>query len=500
MANNLITVSCADDSEVVLNAVDQQNTAFLDFLITCDQKECVSHAVVQQYVTGIWYGDLKWQDWKFLLLFLVAFFFPPVWIYLCLPFKNRYHYIPIMKFICRLISHLYLLILFIFTTVIPWETSVNNLLPRVYEWMLLVWVLGLLLSELTSSRERRGLGWIPCIVIVMTFCGVVLHLIAIASDDEYRKNLIYGRNQLLAFGMVMCVVQLLEYLSIHHLFGPWGVIIGHLVVDVLRFLVIMFLFVVGFALQLAAVFKPLNASESSYRMVPVQTGMLSISEMLFFALFGLTSQKDVTTTDSGFPSGTIPIAKAVFGVYNVLCMIVLINLLIAMMSDTYQRIQTRSDVEWKFGRAKLIRTMEIEVSQPVPINLFTFLVNLIRALVKARCNCRRNIMGMMAAEEEKRKQQQKKKHTRQRVTNQENGLIAMKLENSEIGEHSNDLRLQNVVDWNHVIDKYFDITGEKSVDNNKVKKATKKTKSGMTAIQATGQALQRLNVINAMKM
>lgn len=379
--------------------------------------------------------------------------------------------------------------------------SVNNLLPPVFEWMLLVWVVGLLLSELTSSRERRGLGWIPCIVIVMTFCGVILHLIAIASPIEHRQNLIYARNQLLAFGMVMCVVQLLEYLSIHHLFGPWGVIIGHLVVDVLRFLIIMFLFVIGFALQLAAVFKPLDSDNNSYSMRPVNTGISAISEMLFFALFGLTSQKDITTTDTGFPSGTIPIAKAVFGVYNVLCMIVLINLLIAMMSDTYQRIQTRSDVEWKFGRAKLIRTMEVEVSQPVPINLFTFLVNLIRALYKARCNCRRNIIGMMAAEEEQRKQKQKKKHEKKRGSKHENGLIAMKLNNSEIGEHSGDLRIQTVVDWNNVIDKYFDITGEKAMENNsKSKKSSKGPKNGMTAIQATGQALQRLNVINAMKM
>ncbi|KAK3736343.1 hypothetical protein QZH41_020795, partial [Actinostola sp. cb2023] len=507
ISNHLITVSCADDSESVLNALDGQNTAFLDFLITCDQKDCVSHAIVQQYVTEIWYGDLKWQDWKFLLLFLVAFFCPPVWIYMCLPFKNRYHYIPIMKFICRLISHLYLLILFIFTTVIPWELSVNNLLPPPFEWLLLVWVIGLLLSELTSSRERRGLGWIPSIVVVMTFCGVILHLVAIAFESPTRRNLIYTRNQLLAFGMVMCVVQLLEYLSIHRLFGPWGVIIGHLVVDVLRFLVIMFLFVVGFALQLAAVFKPLSEEDRGYSIKDTNMGMASISEMLFFALFGLTSQKDIKSSDpAGYPSGTIPLGKAVFGVYNVLCMIVLINLLIAMMSDTYQRIQTRSDVEWKFGRAKLIRTMEVEVSQPVPINLITFLVNLVRALYKARCNCRRNIIGMMAAEEEQRKAQQKKKHTirKDNTDRQENGLLAMKLDNSEMAEHANDLRIQNVVDWNKMIDKYFDITGEKSMENsNRGKKALKqstKSGSGMSAVQATGQALQRLNVINAMKM
>lgn len=52
-------------------------------------------------------------------------------------------------------------------------------------------------------------------------------------------------------------------------------------------------------------------------------------------------------------------------------MVVLINLLIAMMSDTYQRIQAQSDIEWKFGLAKLIRSMHRTSATASPINLFT---------------------------------------------------------------------------------------------------------------------------------
>jgi len=52
-------------------------------------------------------------------------------------------------------------------------------------------------------------------------------------------------------------------------------------------------------------------------------------------------------------------------------LIVLINLLIAMMSDTYQRIQAQSDKEWKFGRAILIRQMNKRSGTPSPINMLT---------------------------------------------------------------------------------------------------------------------------------
>src|ERR1041384_163681 len=62
--------------------------------------------------------------------------------------------------------------------------------------------------------------------------------------------------------------------------------------------------------------------------------------------------------------------KFVFGIFMMVTVIVLINLLIAMMSNTYQRIEARSDIEWKFGRAKLIRNMNRTLPTPSPINLF----------------------------------------------------------------------------------------------------------------------------------
>lgn len=65
--------------------------------------------------------------------------------------------------------------------------------------------------------------------------------------------------------------------------------------------------------------------------------------------------------------------------------VVLINLLIAMMSDTYQRIQAKSDTEWKFGLAKLIRNMSRTSGTPSPLNLLVKLIVYIIAIFKFRC-------------------------------------------------------------------------------------------------------------------
>lgn len=64
-------------------------------------------------------------------------------------------------------------------------------------------------------------------------------------------------------------------------------------------------------------------------------------DLLFFALFGLTRPEDLKVDKRHeFVGGwTLEMFKIVFAGYLMVTVIVLINLLIAMMSDTYQRIQ-----------------------------------------------------------------------------------------------------------------------------------------------------------------
>lgn len=62
-------------------------------------------------------------------------------------------------------------------------------------------------------------------------------------------------------------------------------------------------------------------------------------ERLFFAVFGLTTSDDINPMPQSRPDWTEGLFKIIFGTYLLVSVVVLINLLIAMMSDTYQRIQ-----------------------------------------------------------------------------------------------------------------------------------------------------------------
>ncbi|KAG7213935.1 hypothetical protein KM043_003134 [Ampulex compressa] len=110
-----------------------------------------------------------------------------------------------------------------------------------------------------------------------------------------------------------------------------------------------------------------------------------MTENLFFAIFGQKDTNDFTVLlkRNMQPSWTIYLFKVFFSLYMLVSVIVLINLLIAMMSDTYHSIQSQSDIEWKFGLSKLIRKMQKTRTAPSPLNLVsswtTYLVNVYTA-------------------------------------------------------------------------------------------------------------------------
>lgn len=58
-----------------------------------------------------------------------------------------------------------------------------------------------------------------------------------------------------------------------------------------------------------------------------------------------------------------------------------------MMSDTYQRIQAQSDIEWKYGLAKLIRNMHRTTTTPSPLNLITSWFMYLLQLCKQKGEC-----------------------------------------------------------------------------------------------------------------
>lgn len=105
-----------------------------------------------------------------------------------------------------------------------------------------------------------------------------------------------------------------------------------------------------------------------YTVVHDVCSLFETSQSLFWASFGLV---DLMAFElQGIKSFTRFWAMLMFGSYSVINIIVLLNMLIAMMSNSYQIISERSDIEWKFARSQLwMSYFEDGATVPPPFNL-----------------------------------------------------------------------------------------------------------------------------------
>uniref|UniRef100_A0A914VMF5 Transient receptor ion channel domain-containing protein n=1 Tax=Plectus sambesii TaxID=2011161 RepID=A0A914VMF5_9BILA len=116
-------------------------------------------------------------------------------------------------------------------------------------------------------------------------------------------------------------------------------------------------------------------------------------ETLFWAMFGLIDLDHFNLKEMHYVTEWA--GKTMFGTYGYISIIVLLNMLIAMMSNSYQYISNQADIEWKFARSKLwIEYFDDTATLPPPFNMIPSPKSFyyaMRWLCDRYCKCSRRI-------------------------------------------------------------------------------------------------------------
>ena len=64
------------------------------------------------------------------------------------------------------------------------------------------------------------------------------------------------RNLFFGITLLMCWIQVLDFLAFHPLFGPWAIIIGECLLDVGKFVVVLSLFIMGYSMLASTMNQP----------------------------------------------------------------------------------------------------------------------------------------------------------------------------------------------------------------------------------------------------
>ncbi|XP_065668333.1 serine/threonine-protein phosphatase 6 regulatory ankyrin repeat subunit C isoform X7 [Hydra vulgaris] len=434
MTYEILHVATSFKCEAILNAIDDAKQPLLDVMIDNKFKECIAHSNVQSYLSDLWKGNGMPIEGAFsILLAVICFLCPPVWFFLCLPF-HRWNKMLTIKFICHIISHLYFIIILSLVIVVPWNRSYLETYLTQWEWLLFLWLLALFVNTVTDLNFNL----LKILLCFISAIGISIHILAYFFENRNRENLMYARDNVLAFALFILFIQLFDYLAMHEIFGPWTVMIDNLVMDVLKFIAVLVLFVVAFTLQVCAIYKPVYGKALVY--IPTETlpfnddkhHFFAIFFNLFFAIFGLSSKptKIEGSRLDVSPAETFALATCVFAIYLTGAIVILLNLLIAMMGNTYEKVDERSSIEWKYLRGKVIWSMTKIQSTPNPVNIVTtFLIVLKVAVTTMCCCCRINVSYFY------------KEMSFQEFT-------GMKKTVNKVNEEVDDTLIENAIPWN----------------------------------------------------
>ncbi|KAG7202406.1 hypothetical protein KM043_018722 [Ampulex compressa] len=289
-----------------------------------------------------------------------------------------------------------------------WKKRERGCIPGFVETGCITYVISLVIGEIRSLWSDGLLEYISDLWNIVDFIQntfyviwVTLRLIAwIVVQREYWRgdDPWYPRDQWDAYdpmllsegafaaGMIFSFLKLVHIFSVNPHLGPLQISLGRMIIDIIKFFFIytLVLFAFGCGMnQLMWYYADLEKmkcyhmpnglpdfdnQEKACSIWRRFANLFETSQSLFWASFGMIDLMSFDLT--GIKSFTRFWALLMFGSYSVINVIVLLNMLIAMMSNSYQIISERADTEWKFARSHLwMSYFEDGDTVPPPFNM-----------------------------------------------------------------------------------------------------------------------------------
>ncbi|XP_063874470.1 transient receptor potential protein-like [Scylla paramamosain] len=402
--------------------------------VASDQRKFVAHSNVQQLLGQVWYDGMPGfkrlgplaqlteiaKIGCLFPLYCFAFLFAPTSSFGAAMKK------PFIKFIVHSAAYCCFLLLLVIVS-LRVETLVMELLgnewmlqrlrqaeresrggfPSVVELLIVVFVVGFIANELSSLWEEGLSEFIKDLWNIVDFISYFFYMNWIflratawflsQRAEWYGEKYYYPREMWPYFDPILIsegmfgAANILSFLKLVHIFGinphmgPLQVALGRMVIDIIKFFFIYTLVLFAFGCGLNQMLwyyadldmkkcyslpggLPNPEEESSCDIWRRFSNLFETSQSLFWASFGLINLDVFELT--GIKTFTRFWSLLMYGSYNVINVIVLLNLLIAMMSNSYAIICAQCDVEWKFARSKLwMSYFEQGHEMPSPFNL-----------------------------------------------------------------------------------------------------------------------------------
>ena len=405
---------------------DDWDLKFIKLAIEYNQKEVVSHPIPQHVITSIVFDNIpKWRTsgllYRTLYITITAVLFPVTSMMHilcpCSPIGKSARK-PLIKFINGAASFVTLLALLAITATMPKAGLRAGYTPTVVEAVLFIWIVGLFVQEflqLLSEGQREyfssGWNWIDISMIFLMLISYVLwgalYFVNPGQKKDGYSNLHSLADGSFALGIVLSFFRMVYLCQITRYLGLLQLCLGRMVQVIFQFAFISCVVLWSFSVGMVFLFHSSALYEKEVQKWDERSGNSSSIDMVLSGGYNGLPATMVTLAWAsmnmvglksldGFDDGTmIHLWSAVlFTLYHGVAMIVLLNMLIAMMSNSYQQIENNIEVEHKFARTKLWCQYVGDDNNvlPCPFNILPS-IEMIQRIKRTLLKSRRNSSG-----------------------------------------------------------------------------------------------------------
>uniref|UniRef100_A0ABM5EXT4 Transient receptor potential cation channel subfamily M member 1 isoform X4 n=1 Tax=Pogona vitticeps TaxID=103695 RepID=A0ABM5EXT4_9SAUR len=314
---------------------------------------------------------------------------------------------PIVKFWFYTISYLGYLMMFNYIILVRMERW-----PSAQEWIVISYIVTLALEKVREilmsepgKLSQKIKVWLQEYWNITDLVAISVFLIGAMLRLQNQPYMGYGR-VIYCVDIIFWYIRVLDIFGVNKYLGPYVMMIGKMMIDMLYFVVIMLVVLMSFGVARQAILHP--DEEPSWRLAR------NIFYMPYWMIYGEVfadqidrkSRVHIYAMEINPPCGDnlydedgkrlppcIPgawLTPAIMACYLLVANILLVNLLIAVFNNTFFEVKSISNQVWKFQRYQLIMTFHDRPVLPPPMIIFSHLYIII---IRLCCRCRKQREG-----------------------------------------------------------------------------------------------------------
>ncbi|XP_028286263.1 transient receptor potential cation channel subfamily M member 1b [Parambassis ranga] len=302
---------------------------------------------------------------------------------------------PFTKFWFNTISYLGYLMLYNYIILVKMERW-----PSIQEWIVIAYILTLgtekvrqiLMSEPGKLKQKISV-WLEDYWNITDLAAISTFLLGLMLRLQHEPYMGYGR-VIYCIDIIFWYIRVLDIFGVNKYLGPYVMMIGKMMIDMMYFVVIMLVVLMSFGVARQAILHP--DEEPTWRLAR------NIFYMPYWMIYGevFADSIDLYAMEINPPCGEhlydedgkklppcIPgawLTPAIMACYLLVANILLVNLLIAVFNNTFFEVKSISNQVWKFQRYQLIMTFHDRPILPPPLIIFSHLYILFSRLFR-RC-------------------------------------------------------------------------------------------------------------------